>query len=176
MLVPLHKVPSLAACHIQCLDVDKKFSHQELPPYLVSKIEDWLNSYNLMLGNFSAFVYAPHTTGIFHTDVYRPPSDIPKINWIIGSGILSIYKKFEDCKTNKKLTELNFPYVEYPLEDAKEENMLATFEGSGIFMMNAAYPHVVTSIIDEPRYCFSLTPAKRRGRLLSWDEATEIFS
>jgi len=136
-------------------------------------VNDWLKSKGLLLGHFSSLVYPTGGSSPLHVD-FRNVTDFPKVNWIYGGGTMRVFESAEKLTPTEHMrTDLNLPYEYYDSYNGMQE--VESFTGGGTLMVNAATPHDVVNI-DEPRYCFSLTPLKRRGRFFSWAEATEIFT
>jgi len=133
-------------------------------------VENWVKSLGLIIGHFSALICAPGGGIPLHKD-YKGVTEFPKINWVYGSGIIRFFETTITPSTTLK-TDLNLPY-EY-FDSYNNSTLIEEYQGSGTMLLNAAIPHDVVNVTDY-RYCFSLTPLKRRGRLLSWNEAEEIF-
>jgi hypothetical protein len=115
-------------------------------------------------------VCAPGGSLPLHID-YKGTEDFPKINWVYGSGKVRFFKT-DATPSGLLKTDLNLPYQFFDSYD--NAVLVEEYQGSGTMLLNAAIPHDVVDVTDY-RYCFSLTPLKRRGRLLNWSEAAELF-
>jgi hypothetical protein len=135
-----------------------------------SIVEKWVESLGLIIGHFSALVCAPGGGLPLHID-YKGIDDFPKINWLYGGGKIRFFKT-DMIPASTLKTDLNLPYQYFDSYD--NSIIIEEHQGSGTLLINASTPHDVVDVSDY-RYCFSLTPLKRRGRLLSWGEAIEIF-
>lgn len=157
---------------------EQKFTNCKIDDDTYVLIEEWINNLGLLIGHCSALVYCVNGQSPLHTD-FRNVNNFPKINWIFGGGDLRFFEFINHSpKFTKEITELNLPYNFY--HDYNDVRQVGNFKGGGTIMIDAAKPHDVIDI-NEERYCFSLTPIKRKGRslkerFLSWDEAKEIFS
>lgn len=149
------------------------FTNCKIDDESYDRVNDWLKSKSLLLGHFSSLVYLPGGSSPLHVD-YRNKTEFPKVNWIFGGGTMRVFKSSSNLKPTQHMkTDLNLPYEYYDSYEGMEE--IESFTGSGTLIINAATPHDVVNI-RETRYCFSLTPLKRRGRFFSWEEATKMFT
>lgn len=152
---------------------DQPFTNCKIDDESYDIVNEWLKSKDLILGHFSSLVYSVGGSSPLHVD-YRNSEEFPKVNWIFGAGTLRIFESpYKISPTQHMKTDLNLPYEYY--DSYKDMMEIESFDGPGTIMLNAATPHDVIDI-NETRYCFSLTPLKRRGRFLSWADATEIFT
>lgn len=149
---------------------DQTYTNCHIDDSTYSIVENWINSLGLTIGHFSALICAPNGGIPLHKD-YKDATEFPKINWVYGSGTIRFFKTNITPSAVLK-TDLNLPYEYF---DSYDNSILVEeYHGNGTMLLNAAIPHDVVDVRDY-RYCFSLTPLKRRGRLLSWQEAVEIF-
>jgi len=149
---------------------DQTYTNCQIDESTYSIVEDWIKSLGLVIGHFSALVCAPGGSLPLHID-HKGSADFPKINWVYGSGKVRFFKT-DTIPSVMLKTDLNLPYQCF---DSYDNCILVDqYHGSGTILLNAAIPHDVVNVTDY-RHCFSLTPLKRRGRLLTWNEASEIF-
>ena len=170
MIKVLHSLPHLNPNFNFQIKPEQTYTNCPIDDLTYSTVEDWVKSLGLMIGHFSALVCAPSGSLPLHID-YKGIEDFPKINWVYGDGKIRFFKTdIQPAATLK--TDLNLPYLYFDSYD--NATIIEEYQGSGTLLLNASIPHDVVDIKDY-RYCFSLTPLKRRGKLLNWNEAQEIF-
>lgn len=170
MIKVLKNLPNLTPDFNFKIKHNQTYTNCEIDGTTYAIVEDWIKSLGLIIGHFSALVCAPGGGLPLHID-YKGNEDFPKINWVYGSGRVRFFKT--DIKPAATLkTDLNLPYLYFDSYD--NATLIEEYQGSGTFLLNASTPHDVVDVTDY-RHCFSLTPLKRRGRLLNWHEASEIF-
>ena len=155
------------------INEDSAFNNYKIDEQTYATVEDWLKNLGLIIGHFSVLVYPIGGSSPLHVD-YRRATEFPKVNWIFGGGTMRLFKSEQKLEpTCIMRTDLQLPYEYYDSYDGMLE--IDSFTGPGTLMVNAAIPHDVVNI-DSLRYCFSLTPLKRRGRFLSWEDAKATFT
>lgn len=170
MIKILENLPDLTPNFNFEIKSTQTYTNCQIDKFTYSIVEDWVKSLGLIIGHFSALICAPGGGIPLHID-YKGIEDFPKINWVYGGGKIRFFKiDIEPTITLK--TDLNLPYQYF--DSYNSSTLIEEYQGNGKMLLNASIPHDVVDVLDY-RYCFSLTPLKRRGRLLSWVEAAEIF-
>jgi hypothetical protein len=170
MIKVLKNLPNLIPDFDFDIKSDQTYTNCQIDDSTYSIVEDWIKSLGLVIGHFSALVCAPVGGLPLHID-YKGHVDFPKINWVYGSGKVRFFKT-DTIPSVMLKTDLNLPYQCF--DSYENSTLIEEYQGSGTILINAAIPHDVVDVTDY-RHCFSLTPLKRRGRLLTWEEAVEIF-
>jgi hypothetical protein len=170
MIKILKNLPDLTPDFNFKTKLDQKYTNCNIDDHTYSIVDDWVNSLGLKIGHFSALVCFSNGGIPLHRD-YKDVKEFPKINWVYGSGKIRFFETTINPSAILK-TDLNLPYEYFDSYD--NSTLIEEYQGSGTMLLNASIPHDVVDVVDH-RYCFSLTPLKRRGRLLSWNEAAEIF-
>lgn len=174
MIKKLYNLPKLNPKFDFTVKENEPFTNCVADEATYQTVNDWINGLGLYIGHFSILAAPPGGGTPLHIDG-KVPREHPKINWIYGNGNFRIFKVTDPTKSNPtlKTSELNLPYTYFDSHEGME--LVTNFDGPGTILINASTPHDVVNIT-ETRYCLSLTPIKRRGRWLSWEEATEIFT
>ena len=133
----------------------------------------WLHSLGVFIVHADVFYTLPNTQYAIHKDHFNK-ADFPKLNIIYsGQGSTMNWYTVKPGKTGKttEYPDKN-PYVTF---DPQDVELLQQHELLGTNLVQAGIPHNVTATV-QPRWCISMLLLKTgSNRLLTWQEATDIF-